>query len=1051
MKRSFLKKGFTWVWLILLFTGFQTRAQFIVKGSVSDATSLVSMPGVSIVLKGTTIGTVSDMNGKFQLEIPAKKSVLVFSFMGYQAQETEVLKSTTINISLEPAISQLEELVVVGYNSEKKKDLTGSVAVVELSQVKRLPAGNIIKNIQGRVPGVFVTTDGSPGSGANIRIRGSGTLNNNDPLYIIDGVPTKSGMHELNANDIESIQVLKDAASASIYGSRAANGVIVITTKSAKNERPKVEFTSNWSLQRYTTKLDPLNTEERGRVYWQACVNDRLSPQNPIYIYTWNGDYNNPILGSISYPEYIDPDQTMRPSDTRWFDEISRPSVQQNYNLTVSKGGEKSRSLISLGWYDNNGIIRETNFTRFNLRVNSSFDLLNNKLKIGENFTISYQEEVLINSGDVLFTSLVQQPIVPVHTVDGGWGGPAPGMTDRQNPVRLIEDNKQNKYRYSRPFGNVYVELNPFKNLVLKSSFGVDYSLYYQRTLQKSYVSGFLVEDDNTISNNTSIGGNYIWSNTANYKFSKGKHNLELLAGTEQIKYKREWFSASRQGLVSEDLNFGYLSSGSKNQLNSGGGSLSTLLSFFGKANYSLADKYLLSLTLRRDGSSRFGKNNRYGNFPAVSGGWRISEEQFFKKMINFPFYLKLRAGWGVNGNQEINDLAIYNIYQAVYSKEDPIWDNPTATYFPRLGTAYDIQGIDQGQLSSGYIYSQMANDNLRWESTAQTNVGIDFTLFEHFSGSVDYFIKNTRDILYYRTLLSAVGEANKQMVNGGDIRNTGVEFMMNYHREVRNLSMDITANMATLRNKVIDIPSELLINAPISPIVPNEARTELDRSMMIGHSVNSIYGYVADGLFQNQAEVEAHADQPGKGIGRIRYKDLNNDNVINEKDQEFIGTVDPKLTYGLNVALEYRQFDLSFFVQGLSGISVYNGYKTYTDFASLWPGTNWGTRTLEAWSPDNTGSSIPKLTIIDRNNEGRISTYFIEPGSYFKLRNITLGYELPAKLADQLRMQKARVYFQGQNLLTIKNKSFTGTDPENPNYAFPIPAIYSMGVELTF
>lgn len=1054
MKQNFANRALIrllTLFILIVMTESWAVAQFTIKGSVTDAKSLSTLPGVSILVKGTTIGTASDANGRFQLEIPATRSILVFSFIGYQSKEVEVAKSSVLNITLETSVSQLEELVVVGYTTEKKKDLTGSVSVVEINQVKRLPAGNVIKNIQGRVPGVFVTTDGSPGSGASIRIRGSGTLNNNDPLYIIDGVPTKSGMHELNANDIESVQILKDAASASIYGSRAANGVIVITTKSAKNEKPRVEFTSNWSLQRYTTKLTPLNAEQRGRIYWQACVNDRLSPQNPIYKYTWNGDYNNPILGSVDYPEYIDPDKTMLPSDTRWFDEIARPSMLQNYNLTVSKGGEKSRSLISLGWYDNNGIIKETNFTRFNLRINSSYDLLNNKVKIGENFTISYQEEVLINSGDVLFTSLVQQPIVPVHTIDGGWGGPAPGMTDRQNPVRLIEDNKQNKYRYSRPFGNVYLEIDPVKNLSLKSSFGVDYSLYYQRTLQKSYVSGFLVEDDNTISNNVNLGGNYIWSNTADYKINKGKHNLEFLAGTEMIKYKREWFSASRQGLVSENLNFGYLSSGSKNQLNSGGGSISTLLSFFGKANYSLADRYLLSLTLRRDGSSRFGKNNRFGNFPAVSGGWRISEEKFFRNMVHIPLYLKLRAGWGVNGNQEINDLAIYNIYQAVYSKEDPIWDNPTQTYMPRLGTAYDIAGIDQGQLPSGYIYSQMANDNLKWESTAQTNIGIDFTLYEKFSGSVDYFIKNTRDILYYRTLLSAVGEGNKQMVNGGDVRNTGFEFLLNYHETLHELTLDITGNLATLKNKVIDIPEELLINAPISPIVPNEAKTELDRSMMIGQSVNSIYGYVADGLFQNQDEVNAHADQTGKGVGRIRYKDLNDDGVINEKDQQFIGTVDPKLTYGLNVTAEFRQFDLTFFIQGISGISVYNGYKTYTDFASLWPGTNWGDRTLDAWSPSNTGSTIPKLTIIDRNNEGRISTYFIEPGSYLKLRNVAFGYQLPDKLTDKLKLQKARVYFQGQNLLTIKNKLFTGTDPENPNYAFPIPAIYSLGLEITF
>ncbi len=1039
------------LFFILNVSAITAYAQYVIKGTVTDATTNITLPGVSILLKGTSIGTTTDVNGKYSLEIPGRKSVLVYSYVGYKTKEIDITKSATVDASMEVEVSQLEALVVVGYTTEKKKDLTGSVAVVNLSDVKELPAGNIIKNIQGRVPGVFVTTDGSPGSGAKISIRGSGTLNNNDPLFIIDGVPTKSGMHELNANDIESVQVLKDAASASIYGSRAANGVIVITTKSAKLEKTKIEFTSNWSLQQYTTKLDPLNAEERGKVYWQACVNDRLSPANPIYNYVWNGDFNNPVLGAINYPDYIDPDKTMKPADTRWFDEISRPSVLQNYNLTVSKGGEKSRSLFSLGWYDNNGIIKETNFTRFNARFNSSFNLLNNKLILGENFTMSFQQEVMINSGDVMFTSLVQQPIVPVHTVDGGWGGPAPGMTDRQNPVRLIEDNKQNRYKYSRPFGNVYVQLDPIKNLSFKSSFGIDYSMYYARSLQKSYVSGFLVEDDNTLTNNMNLYGNYIWSNTATYKINKKKHSADFLLGTEQIKYKSEWYSASRQGYVSEDLNFTYLSSGAKNQLNAGGGSMSTLLSYFGKANYSYNDRYLLSLTLRRDGSSRFGKNNRYGNFPAVSAGWRISEEKFFKDHISFPFYLKLRAGWGVNGNQEINDLAIYNIYQAVYNKEDPIWDNPTPTYFPRLGTAYDIQGIDQGQLPSGYIYSQIANNDLKWESTAQTNIGIDFTLFDDFNGSVDYFIKNTRDILYYRTLLSAVGEANKQMVNGGDIKNTGLEFMLNYRKKISDLTLDITGNLSTLKNEVVDVPDELLVNVPLSSIVPNEAKTELDRSIIIGHSVNSIWGYVADGLFQNQAEVDAHAEQTGKGIGRIRYKDLNSDGVINEKDQQFIGTVDPKLTYGLNVDLEYKHFDLSLFVQGVSGISVYNGYKTYTDFASLWPGTNWGRRTLDAWSPENTGSTIPRLTIVDRNNEGRVSTYFIESGSYLKLRNITLGYELPSLIASRYKMQQVRVYFQGQNLLTIKSKGFTGTDPENPNYAFPIPAIYSLGLQLTF
>ncbi len=453
--------------LLFLFSA-NLYAQYSVQGVVNDAGNNSTLPGVSIVVKGTTIGTTTDINGKYKIELPAVKSILVFSFIGYETREFVIEKSTTLNISLAASVSELDAFVVVGYTTERKKDLTGSVSVVNMNHVNDLPAGNIIKSIQGRVPGVFVTTDGSPGSGAKISIRGNGTLNNNDPLYVIDGVSTKSGMHELNPNDIESIQILKDAASASIYGSRAANGVIVITTKSAKNEEPRIEFSSNWSMQQYTTKLEPLNTEERGRTYWQACVNDHLSPANPIYTYVWNGDFNNPVLGSIEYPEYIDPDHTMKPADTRWFDEISRPSVQQNYNLTVSKGGEKSRSLLSLGWYDNNGIIKETNFTRFNMRFNSSYSLFDNKVVIGENFTISYQEETMINAGDVLFTSLVQQPIVPVHTVDGGWGGPAPGTTDRQTPVRLIEDNKRDKVPVFAPFPreHLLLEIEPIKNTV---------------------------------------------------------------------------------------------------------------------------------------------------------------------------------------------------------------------------------------------------------------------------------------------------------------------------------------------------------------------------------------------------------------------------------------------------------------------------------------------------------------------------------------------------------------------------------------------------------
>ncbi|WP_258105693.1 TonB-dependent receptor [Marinoscillum sp. MHG1-6] len=1021
-----------------------------IQGVVRDSDTGELLPGATIALKGTTEGTITDIEGQFRLDIDTD-GVLVVSFVGYQFLEMNTAGRTSFDVLLNPDVMSLSEVVVVGYTAERKKDLTGAVAVVDLEEIEDLPAGNIMKNIQGRVPGVSITTDGSPGSGATVRIRGTGTLNNNDPLYVIDGVPTKAGMHEINPADIESVQVLKDAASASIYGSRSANGVIIITTKRGKDQGVKINLDANWSLQQYTTKMDPLNTAERGKVYWQAAVNAGLNPVSPIYDYTWNGDLNNPILGSVGTYEYLDAAQTMYPSDTRWFDEISQTSLLQSYNLNVSNGGKNGNVLFSLGYYDHDGIVKETNFERINVRVNSDYSFRDGLVTIGENFQISLQEETQINAGDILFTSLVQHPIVPVHTIDGGWGGPVSGMTDRQNPVRLIEDNKQNRYKYIRPFGNAYIALNPLKNLTFKTNFAVDYSLFYLRAIRKKYVSGFLSEPDNQVSSQSSLGGNWIWSNTATYDLELEKHRLNFLAGAEQIRYASEWYNASREGFISEDPNYAYLSSGSANQLNAGGGTQWALMSFFGKVNYAFNDRYLASFTLRRDGSSRFGRNNRYGNFPAASIGWRISEEPFLKNLVASDFDLKLRASWGQNGNQEIDPLAVYNIYRPVYGKEDAIWDNPNPPeYRPSLGTAYDIAGQDIGELPSGYIASQQANDDLKWETTTQVDFGVDF-LFSKFSGSVDYFEKKTSDILYFRTLIAAVGEAGGQFVNGGTIKNSGIEAALTYEDEIGPVSFDITGNIATLKNEVVSMPEELFVRTPLSGAVPNDAKTELLGVNLIGRSVNSMYGYVTDGLFQNQEEVDAHVTQPGKGVGRIRYKDLNGDGVIDNNDQTFIGTSDPSLSYGLNLNANYKRFNFTVFVQGVSGIDYYNSYKTYTDFASLWPGTNWGSRTLDAWSPTNTGSDIPRLTAVDSNNEGRVSTYFIENASYLKLRNVQIGYTLGTPALERIGMRSLRVYIQGQNLLTFKNKEFTAPDPENPNYAFPIPAIYTTGISVGF
>ncbi len=1025
-------------------------AQKIIKGVVKDNNSNEPLIGASIKALGKNIGTLTDINGNFELRVPDSTTTLATSYTGYQEQKVSISSRSYVIVLLN-AGKLLGEVVVVGYTTEKKKDLTGAVAVVKLDEVKDLPTGNVMKNIQGRVAGVSVLTDGSPGSAATIRIRGSGTLNNNDPLYVIDGVPTKNGMHELNPADIASIQVLKDAASASIYGSRAGNGVIVITTKNAKSEGVKITFDSNLSMQQYGNRLQPLNAQQRGEVFWQANVNSGFKPTSPLYNFQWNGDLKNPILGSVSTNEYLDASKTMIPADTRWFDEISQQSFIQSYNLGVSKGGELGKSFFSVGYYNHDGIIRETNFRRINVRLNSDYLLLKKKLKIGHNFQISYQEESQIPVDQILFTSLVQHPLVPVRTINGGWGGPISGMTDRQNPVRLIEDNKQNQYSYIRPFGNVYLEIYPFKNLTLRSNFGVDYSIFYSRGLQKRYTSGFLTEPNNRLSSNANVGGNWIWSNTANYHLESGNHELNFLFGTEAIKYKQEFFGATRQDFLIEDLNFTYLSSGSSDQTNYGGGLKWSLMSYFSKVNYNFKNKYLLSVTLRRDGSSRFGPNNRFGNFPAASLGWRISEEPFLNNLTNKGIDLKLRTSWGINGNQEVNPLAQYNIYLANYGKEDALFDNPRPPVFvPKLGTAYDITGTDIGNLPSGYINVQQGNPNLKWETTTQLNYGLDLYM-NKFSLSIDYFKKITSDILYLRSLVSAVGEASSQFVNGGSVSNEGIEIVSSYDGKVGAVSYAINGNLATIKNRIIDIPKDFFIRLPLASNVSNDAQIELIGGKTIGQSLNSFYGYVADGLFQNQTEVDVHATQSGKGIGRIRYKDLNNDGVIDNKDQTFIGKADPSLAFGLNLKLEYKSFSLETFFQGVTGIQYYNSYKTYTDFASLWPGTNWGIRTLNAWSEKNPNSTIPRLTSIDLNNEGRVSSYFIENASYLKLRNLQLAYQMPKAIVEKLNFKSVRVYVQGQNLFTIKSKQFTGPDPENPNFAFPIPIVYAIGTNLTF
>jgi TonB-linked SusC/RagA family outer membrane protein len=526
---------------------------------------------------------------------------------------------------------------------------------------------------------------------------------------------------------------------------------------------------------------------------------------------------------------------------------------------------------------------------------------------------------------------------------------------------------------------------------------------------------------------------NKIWQNTLNYDVTLHKNKLQVLLGQEATSYNGQSFYAYQQGLAIENLDYAYVGAGTQLPQAGGGGSGWGLNSYFGKLNYTYDNRYLASVTMRRDGSSRFGAANEYGNFPGFSLGWRLSEEKFMKKQ-NIISDLKLRYGYGTAGNQAIANYATTSLYQQVYGT-DPTWGSDQ-------GTAYNISGNGTGQLPSGFALIQTGNDSLKWETTKSSNFGLDFGLLHNvITGSVDYFISNTTGLLINPGYIAVLGQGGGHWFNGASMRNQGIEIVVNYHGDIsKDFSFDLTGNFSNANNKVTSLPKYVLTAYPGNGTTKN----------ILGHDITSFYGYVADGLFKTQKDLTSAATQPGAGLGRIRYKDLNGDGAIDQNDQDYIGNSTPKGLYGFNAAFHYKNFDFSFFFQGVAGITVNNTYKSLSDFTSLSAGTNWGKRTLDAWSPTNTASNIPALTLNNNNDEGRFSTYFLESGSYLKLRNIQLGYNLKNVIKSS-KVKNARLFIQGSNLLTIKSKSFTAKDPENTNNSFPIPVIGTVGASITF
>lgn len=1026
---------------IVTVSAFAQNEDITVSGTVVDNNG-EPVIGASVIQNGTSNGAVTDLDGHFSVKVP-KGTTLTISYIGFSTQDVKA--APNLQIKLVENSKELSEVVVTGYQIQRKADLTGAVSVVKTDGITTSPDADPMKSLQGKVAGMTITDTGSPSGSATVRIRGIGSFNSSqDPLFIVDGVPMTGSLNTLNNNDIESMQVLKDAASASIYGSRAANGVIIITTKHGKkSDKINVDFSTNLTAQFYTSqsKMKLLDTKGYATAMAQAALNDGLDPvayasnyglslnaTQGVGITVWNpatSRYQNYTVNG-RYDGYINSKKTMMFSDTDWVDAISRTGFAQNYNVALSKATDKGSALFSVGYKNNKGILKYTDFQSISARMNSSYNV-NKIVTVGENFTLSYTKQV---DSAPMENALKMSPTVPIYEIDGTtFAGPVGGMSDRQNPLRELYQNKDNHLDYWKLFGNAYVDIKPMKGLVFRSNFGIDYTTSFINALTHTFssdiVNNNIAKTDLGQTNNT----NYTWSNTLNYLFDiKNKHHFNVLLGSEINKQSCVDFHALSEDYALEDVDYMWPNAATGTMRNTGAKFGYRLASFFGKADYNYNDLLLASFTLRHDGSSRFGKNHRWGNFPAASLGFRFSQLLHEKWLDD----AKLRLSWGKTGNQGIDNNAHYGLYVADYGL-----DRVTST-------AYDLYEAGSGTYPSGYRATQTANDDLKWETTTQYNIGLDYQMFNgSFYGTIDAYIKNIDDMLINPAFLAVMGEGGNQWSNGPSLRDWGMEFTAGYRKTLAcGLGLDLNGNLDFYRNRVTSLPSST---------TGSYAHTYTENLVQAKKPYGSVVGYVAEGQFQNQAEVDA-SGQPNARVGGLKYADLDNNGVINEKDQTWILDPVPAFSYGLNIGLSYKNFDLTMFWQGVANVDVYNNQKFQTDFWSITDaGSNKGSRMLGAWTTDNTGSSIPALTTNNTADEGRVSSYFVENGSYLKLRTLQIGYNLPSSLLKKLLMTKARVYVSGQNLLTIKSSSLTCSDPENPNWNYPLPTSVSFGLQVGF
>jgi TonB-linked SusC/RagA family outer membrane protein len=1019
--------------VLVIFLSSYAVGQGTVSGKVTSAGSGEPVRGASVRIKGATGGVTTDNGGNFKI-VAVARDVLVITHLNYDQLEIIVGNQRALSIALTPSAGTLSEVVVTGYSTERKKDITGSVSVVDTKVIKSIPAGSAAIALQGQASGVNVISSGVPGYTPNIFIRGISSFGNTQPLVLVDGI--QSSLDDISADDIESMQVLKDAGAASVYGVRGSNGVIVVTTKKGRSGRIIVNYDSYYGVQQPLkgNAFDLVNPEEYGKMYKQYVDPNTIIFANGVPDYTYRGPSGSGVanegdpavdrslynldIKNISNSYII---QKINKSGTDWFREVFRSAPMQNQNISASGGNERATFSLSLGYLNQQGTLIETFLKRYSVRLNSQFNVTKN-IRFGENAYFFYrQDRPLVDlydpsGGNVIAMIYRTFNFIPPYDIAGNFAGAFGGPEElgaSRAPVGYMKQKANNKYQNWSVVGNVFAEVDLFKNFTLRTSFGGTSSNSYQFIFAPTaYYDGNPAP--NALRESAQYGMNMLWTNTLTYANSFKMHKIKTLVGTESVRNNGRGLSGSATTFFSDDPNYLVLTNGTQSITNSSFSYINTLFSLFGRIDYAFNEKYLASVTVRRDGSSVFGSNNRYGWFPSVSAGWRISEEKFMQN-VRWINDLKLRGSYGVLGSQ--NNIGPGNAFTLFGS-------SPTNSY-------YDISGMTNSS-QQGFYQVTTGNPETGWEENIVTNIGLDASLFNNkLDISVEWYKKSINGLLFPIPLPATVGGGGAPVVNIGDIQNKGADVSVGYRGTIsRNWHFNVRGNITVYKNRIVEIPGSGYFDDAFS------RNGELVRNQQ-GHPIGSFFGYEVIGLFQDDGDVARSPSQDEAEPGRFKYRDVDGDGAITTEDRTFFGNPNPDFTYGINLGLTYKDFDLGGVFYGSQGNDVLNNTKWFTHFFGSFPAQK-SKELLNAWSPTNKNSSIPKIEGASSfSTNGVPNSYFMENGSFLKMKNLILGYTFRPELINKIKLTRLRIYAQVTNVFTITK--YSGLDPEltgEPGYS---------------